>query len=119
MSSAKTTAKCGGLLSSGWRALAGVVAVTIAVIDCPRMTRERLHRLVGDLAGDKAAAALTLFESQLGGESDPASLPEFFGTLRSGTPSETWQRGLRRSCAPCSAAVDYRCVGCPHFAPAR
>jgi hypothetical protein len=96
-------------------ALAGVVAV----IGCPRLTRERLYRHFDDLAGDKAAAALTLFESQLADESDAASLPEFFGTLRSGTPSETWQRGHRRSCAPCSAAVDYRCVGRSHFASAR
>lgn len=49
-------------------------------------TRERLHRLVDDLSEDKAAEALALLESQLGGgrEQEPAQLPEFFGMLHSG-----------------------------------
>jgi hypothetical protein len=46
--------------------------------------RERLHRLVDDLIDDKAAEALALLESQLADESEPVSLPEFFGMLHSG-----------------------------------
>lgn len=47
-------------------------------------TRERLHRLVDELSDDKAAEALALLESQMGGEAEPGPLPEFFGMLHSG-----------------------------------
>ncbi|HXL16098.1 MAG TPA: hypothetical protein VN961_01110 [Streptosporangiaceae bacterium] len=47
-------------------------------------TRERLHRLVDDLSDDKATVALTLLESQLVDEPEPALVPEFFGMLHSG-----------------------------------
>ena len=61
---------------------------------CPRLrlfrtldgmtSRERLHRLVDDLSDDKATVALTLLESQLADEPEPATQPEFFGMLHSG-----------------------------------
>ncbi len=77
-----------------WWALAAAVAVIVAVSGSQWLplfrtldgmtTRERLHRLVDDLSDDKAAVALTLLESQLIDEPEPARLPEFFGMLHSG-----------------------------------
>jgi hypothetical protein len=73
-----------------------MVAVTVAVSVLAQVrvwrfrtlagmtTRERLHRLVDDLSDDQAAEALTLLETQLAEEPQPAALPEFFGMLHSG-----------------------------------